>query len=355
MPKAAQFLPDATCLDDDRSMNLEIWQCSGCGLIQLNSEPVPYYRDVIRSAAFSAEMKELRIRQFSDFVRRYSLQDRKVIEIGCGKGEYLSIMRDVGTKAYGLEHLKESVDYCINNVLDVREGFIENDSRILADAPFDAFFIMNFLEHLPDPNSTLRGIYNNLTGDGLGLVEVPNFDMIIRKRLFSEFTSDHLFYFTGETLATVLNLNGFEVLEINEIWHQYILSAVVRKRKALDIAHFYAYQEKLKKEIDEYIKRFGFKKVAIWGAGHQALSLISMLGLKNRIRYVVDSAPFKQGKFTPATHIPIVAPNNLNTDPVEAVIVMAAAYSDEVSSILRREFDPKMSVSILREYGLEAV
>jgi hypothetical protein len=80
-----------------------------------------------------------------------------------------------------------------------------------------------------------------------------------------------------------------------------------------------------------------------------------MLGLKNRIRYVVDSAPFKQGKFTPATHIPIVAPNNLNTDPVEAVIVMAAAYSDEVSSILRREFDPKMSVSILREYGLEAV
>jgi hypothetical protein len=67
----------------------------------------------------------------------------------------------------------------------------------------------------------------------------------------------------------------------------------------------------------------------------------------------VDSAVFKQGKYTPATHIPIVSPETLNSDPVDAVIVMAASYSDEVAMILRRHFSKQMHIAILRDYGLE--
>ena len=97
------------------------------------------------------------------------------------------------------------------------------------------------------------------------------------------------------------------------------------------------------------------KKVAIWGAGHQALAIISLTDLADKIRYVVDSAVFKQGKFTPATHIPIVSPDVLDSDPVDAVIVMAASYSDEVARIIREKFDGKINVSILRDFGLEEV
>jgi hypothetical protein len=300
-------------------------------------------------------MKTFRMKQFGDFAKKYFLHGKKIIEIGCGCGEYLSIMQECGVDAYGLEHSEESVIQCINNGLKVSKGFVDRVDYQMNNSPFVAFYIMNFLEHLPDPNTALRGICNNLTDNAVGLVEVPNFDMILSSRLFSEFTRDHLFYFTRETLATALTLNGLEALECNEIWHKYIISAVVRKRKRLDISHFHEYQEKLKKEMDEYICGFGDRRVAIWGAGHQSLALISMLGLKNRIRYVLDSAPFKQGRFTPATHIPIVAPDTLNTDPVDAVIVMAASYSDEVAMILRRDFDTKMRVSILRDYGLEVV
>jgi 2-polyprenyl-3-methyl-5-hydroxy-6-metoxy-1,4-benzoquinol methylase len=355
MPKAAQFLPDREMLADDEGIDLEICQCSGCGLVQFENGPVSYYRDVIRAAAFSEEMKDFRIRQFSEFVRKYSLKAKKIIEIGCGCGEYLSIMQSTGATAYGLEHRADSVRHCGNNGLKVSQGFIDNSSTVLTDAPFDAFFIMNFLEHLPDPNSTLRGICNNLTDNAVGLVEVPNFDMILRRRLFSEFTSDHLFYFTKETLATALTLNGFQVVECNEIWHEYIISAVVRKRTRLDISNFYEYQEKLKKKIEEYICGFGAMKIAIWGAGHQALAIIAMLGLKDRIRYVVDSAPFKQGKYTPATHIPIVSSEALRTDPVDAIIIMAASYSDEVAGIIKQKHDGNIGIAVLRDFGLEIV
>lgn len=355
MPKAAQFLPDAESLGSDKGVDLEICQCSGCGLVQLSNDPVPYYKEVIRASAFSEEMKDFRRKQFCSFVEKFSLKGKKVIEIGCGCGEFLSIMQQFGVEAYGLEYSKESVMQCVKNGLKVSKGFIQSSTNRLNFAPFDAFFILNFLEHLPDPNSALRGIYYNLTDDAVGFVEVPNFDMILRNQLFSEFICDHLFYFTRETLNTTLRLNGFEIIDCKEEWHDYIISVVVKKIEKLDLSNFYEYQAKLKNEIDEYIHRFKDKKVAIWGAGHQALAIISLMKISDKVKYVVDSATFKQGKYTPATHVPIVSPDKLDSDQVDAVIVMAAGYSDEVAKIIRQKFDRNINISILRDFGLEVV
>lgn len=353
MPGAAQFLPDATTIGNDTGIDLEICQCSGCGLVQLSNEPVPYFREVIRATAFSEEMKVFRLKQFDIFAQRYNLRTKKVLEIGCGRGEYLALVQESGMEAYGLEYLHDSVQQCEADGLKVSRGFIEEGTERLENAPFDAFMILNYLEHLPCLNATLKGMHANLKHGGLGLVEVPNFDMIMQKMLFSEFTRDHLFYFTRDTLTTALALNGFDVVECSEVWHNYILSAVVRKRGKLDVSPFLRNQNRLKEEVHRYIKRYTEKKIAVWGAGHQSLAAISMLDLAGSIRYVIDSAPFKQGRYTPATHLPIVAPETLNTDPVEAVLVIAAGYSDEVAKILRERFDQRLDVSILRDYGLE--
>lgn len=355
MPKAAQFLPDRRSLKKDKGVTLKIRQCSGCGLVQLSNEPVPYYREVIRAAAFSEEMKAFRIKQFRSFTQEFSLKGKKIIEIGCGCGEYLSIMRQFGAESYGLEYSEESVKQCVEKGLIVSKGFIRDTAAKLSHAPFDAFFILNFLEHLPDPNIILRGIYNNLKDGAIGLVEVPNYDMILRKKLFSEFTSDHLFYFTSETLGIALRLNGFEIVDCNEVWHDYIISAVVKKRQKQDISHFQRCQKQLKREMEGYIGRFGSKKVAVWGAGHQALAMVSLMNLAGKIKYVIDSAVFKQGKYTPATHIPVVSPDTLAMDPVDAVIIMAASYSDEVAKIMRQRFGKKINICILRDFGLEEV
>jgi len=355
MPGAAQFLPDKEDIKTEKGVDLEVCQCSVCGLVQLSNAPVHYYRDVIRAAAFSGEMKEFRIKQFEEFVEKYSLKGKKIIEIGCGCGEYLSIMGQFDLDVYGLEHLAESVKQCTDKGLQVSQGFVESSGCQLENAPFDAFFILNFLEHIPDLNAALKGIHNNLNDDGLGIIEVPNFDMILRNKLFSEFINDHLFYFTRDTLSSCLEMNGFEIVECKEIWYDYIISAVVKKRKPLDISDFYNTQENLKKEIETFINGFEPGKVAVWGAGHQALAVIALTGLADKIKYVVDSATFKQGKYTPASHLPIVSPESLHSDPADAVIVMAASYSDEVAGNIRQTFGNSIAVAILRDYGLEII
>ena len=355
MSGAAQYMPTEDTLGSDHGVDLKICQCSGCGLVQLSNDPVPYYKEVIRATSFSKEMTDFRRKQFKTFIKDYNLEHKKIIEIGCGTGHYLSIMDELDVNASGIEFSTDSVEICNKNGLNVRESFIEKRSQKLDGGPFDAFFIMSFLEHLPHPNEILGSIYNNLNDGATGLVEVPNFDIILKKKLFAEFIGDHLFYFTEQTLERTLQSNGFDVLDCKPVWYDYILSVVVKKRAGLDLSYFLSHKEKLKKEIGNYVKRFSKNSVAIWGAGHQSLAIMSLVALEGKIKYVVDSATFKQGKFTPATHIPIVAPNELNSDTPEAIIVMAASYSDEVAGIIRNDYNPEIDVVILREFGLEMI
>lgn len=355
MPKSAQFLPDAETLHLDKGEDLDVFQCETCGLVQICNEPVPYYKEVVRAIAFSDEMRSFRREQFAAFVQRYTLRGKKVLEVGCGRGEYLSLLNETGVDGYGIEYAPQSVSDCNAQSLHVTRDYIDKADCALASGPFDAFAVFNFMEHWPDPNVSLRGIAHNLTEGGIGLVEVPNFDMILKKDLFTEFISDHIFYFTRESLETTLRLNGFEVVELNVIWHDYILSAIVRKRVASDVTAFAVRRGAITTEIADYVQRFGLNRVAIWGAGHQALAAIALLGLAGKVRYVVDSAPFKQNKFTPASHIPIVAPAHLISDPVDAVIVMAASYSDEVARVIKQQYTVVRSVAILRDTGLERI
>ena len=353
MPKSAQNFPSAEELNNEFGADLRVCGCANCGLVQLSNKPVPYYKEVIRAAAFSEDMKQFRIGQFQDFVEKYSLYGKKVIEVGCGKGEFLSLMKDAGADVCGIEYADDSVEYCNKQGLNVSKHYIEYAAEELPESPYDCFFIMNFFEHLPDPNATLRTLHLNLTDNGIGLIEVPNFDMIIRNNLFSEFINDHLFYFTKSTLKMVLERNGFEIIECKEVWHDYIISAVVKKRPKVDLTSFNVHQEKIKNELQQYIERHGEGKIAVYGAGHQSLAILSLSEIGNSIEYVVDDATFKQGKYTPATHIPIVSNKALSDNPVGTVIIMAASYSDEVAKKVKNNFN--IRIAILRDFGLEEI
>jgi SAM-dependent methyltransferase len=355
MPAAAQHFLDVDTLSKDKAHDLDIYQCAFCGLIQLNNEPVPYYKDVIRASAFSEDMQTFRQTQFNNWVTKYQLSNRRVLEVGCGKGEYLSLLNFSGVDAYGIEHASPSVDFCINQGLKVSQGYLGDSPSPLNEAWFDGFICLNFMEHWPDPACTLRALSEHLSDGAIGLMEVPNFDMVIEKGLFSEFITDHLLYFTQSTLRTILESNGFDVLECKPIWHDYILSAVVRKRSYTNLDFFEKHKLNITHQLNEYIDRWPGGKVAIWGAGHQSLAVIALANLANKITYVIDSAPFKQGKYTPATHLPIAAPSHLESEPVVAIIIMAASYSDEVARVIRSQYSRDIHVAILRDHGLEEI
>ena len=76
MPASAQHMPDAEHVGADKGLTLDLCQCSGCGLVQFDCEPVDYYRDVIRAGGYSTTMAELRRKQYKHLIDIWSAMQR---------------------------------------------------------------------------------------------------------------------------------------------------------------------------------------------------------------------------------------------------------------------------------------
>lgn len=356
MPASAQHMPDAQGVKEDRGLTLDLCQCMGCGLVQFDCEPVDYYRDVIRAGGFSKTMVELRRYQYKHLIDSYLLEGKKFIEVGCGQGEFLKVLSEFPVEVHGIEHDPHLVELARAQGLDVTEGFTETEDTRFAGGLYDVFLSFNFLEHQPDPSTMLQAIYRNLEDDAMGLITVPSFEYIMDHNSYYELIRDHLAYYTFETLTPLLERNGFQVEEC-EVINRDTLSVIVRKRPQMDTENLLECYVNLKREMETYMKYLDAwdKKVAIWGASHQGFTLAATTKLGEKARYIIDSAPFKQGKFAPASHLPIVGPDHFHEHPVDAIIITAPGYTDEIAASIRQKFGTAVEIRAMRSNHLEMV
>ena len=356
MPASAQHLPDAQGVKEDRGLTLDLCQCMGCGLVQFDCEPVDYYRDVIRAGGFSKTMVELRRYQYKHLIDSYHLEGKKFIEVGCGQGEFLKVLSEFPVEVHGIEHDPHLVELARAQGLDVTEGFTETEDTRFAGGLYDVFLSFNFLEHQPDPGTMLQAIYRNLEDDAMGLITVPSFEYIMDHNSYYELIRDHLAYYTFETLTPLLERNGFLVEEC-EVINRDTLSVIVKKRPQMDTENLLECYVNLKREMESYMKYLDAwdKKVAVWGASHQGFTLAATTKLGERARYIIDSAPFKQGKFAPASHLPIVGPDHFHEHPVDAIIITAPGYTDEIAASIRQKFGTAVEIRAMRSNHLEMV
>ena len=356
MPASAQHMPDAQGVKQDRGLTLDLCQCMGCGLVQFDCEPVDYYRDVIRAGGFSKTMVELRRYQYKHLIDSYHLEGKKFIEVGCGQGEFLKVLSEFPVEVHGIEHDPHLVELARAQGLDVTEGFTETEDTRFAGGLYDVFLSFNFLEHQPDPGTMLQAIYRNLEDDAMGLITVPSFEYIMDHNSYYELIRDHLAYYTFETLTPLLERNGFLVEEC-EVINRDTLSVIVKKRPQMDTENLLECYVNLKREMESYMKYLDAwdKKVAIWGASHQGFTLAATTKLGEKARYIIDSAPFKQGKFAPASHLPIVGPDHFHEHPVDAIIITAPGYTEEIAASIRQKFGTAVEIRAMRSNHLEMV
>lgn len=376
-PASAQNIPDREEVKTDKGVTLDLYQCGHCGLVQFDCEPVSYYRDVIRAGGFSTTMTELRRRQYRHLIDSYGLEGKKFLEVGCGRGEFIKVLTEFPVKVYGMEHKAELVEMAGESGLYVWQEFPEEPEQVFGDGKeglFDVFLSFNFLEHQPRPDVMLQAIYRNLTDEGMGLVTVPALEYILEKGSYYELIRDHIAYYSFGTLRELLRQNGFAVLE-EEMINRDTISVIVKKipgwsasagEQAADAEPLESEQRICVEPLIEGYKtvQSGIKAVretlmsenrtlAIWGASHQGFTLAATTGLGETAKYIIDSAPFKQGRFAPASHLPIVPPEHFFEEPVDAILIVAPGYTDEIAGIIRERFGGQVQIMTLRSDHIE--
>lgn len=363
MPASAQDIPDAEGIKNEIGMSLQLFQCEHCGLVQFDCAPVSYYRDVIRSGGFSTTMVELRRNQYRHLVETYHLEGKKFIEVGCGQGEFLGVLTEFPVEAYGVEHREDLVQLACERGLRVCHGFAEDEDTILGtDAPYDVFLSFNFLEHQPNPGKMLDCIRQNLTEDGMGLITVPSLEYILQYDGYYELIRDHIAYYSFGTLRYLLETHGFEVLEETMV-NRDTCSVIVRKAapsgtpsfEPVDLSGLETSRTIIRGEMEQLAEQLkaDHQTLAIWGASHQGFTLAATTCLGTEASYIIDSAPFKQGRFAPASHLPIVAPDYHQEHPVDVILIVAPGYTKEIAQTIRSRFGSAVKMMTLRSDHLE--
>ncbi|MCI1401232.1 MAG: class I SAM-dependent methyltransferase [Lachnospiraceae bacterium] len=375
MPASAQNIPDEDEVSSDKPITLNLCQCEECGLIQLDTVPVDYYKDVIRAGGGTTTMTRLRHEEYDrliHFMDQYGAEGHHIVEIGCGKGEFLAMWKSLpqagqikDLQVCGIEHRKDLVDTANRQGLAVYEGFAQ-DGYAIPDGPFDAFVQFNFLEHQPYPESMLRCVRNNLKEGALGLVTVPSFEYIMKYDGYYELIRDHIANYDERTLRELFERCGFEALA-ERIVNRDTIEIIVRKSdkpvrtksdfngEYLDVSSLADNYEALRKDVDSYIRelRDAHRSLAMWGGSHQGFSLAASTDLKQIVKYIIDSAPFKQGRYSPASHIRIVSPDYYFKDPVDEILIVAPGYTDEIAGIIKDRYGDHVRIRVLKAEKIE--
>ena len=323
-------------LADDRPINMTVYTCQSCGFVQLTQTlETTYYDDYLMTATHSPQMQEYQSRQAADFVTDFKLAGKKIIEVGCGDGNYINWIQKAGAHPSGIEPSARFRQAAEKLPYPVFGGYVDRANPI-PGAPYDGFVTRQVLEHVPEPNDFLQGIRRSLVPGAAGLVEVPSLEQALEGRRFYDFFPDHLNYFSARTLRMALERNGFQVEEVIRGMHGEYNVAYVTALAAPDLSEVQTTVDVLAGDIHDFLNRLSKdgKRAAVWGAGGKGLSLLATAKVRN-VAYVVDSDLHKIGRFTPVTHLPVVGPETLRTSPVDAVLVTALAYREEILRQLR--------------------
>ncbi|MBA4369599.1 MAG: hypothetical protein C0403_18395 [Desulfobacterium sp.] len=139
-----------------------------------------------------------------------------LLDIGCGIGNYLRLLQDIGWTVHGVEPVEKAAVFAQNSGLSVNH--IRYEEAEYPGQFFDVVTMWHVLEHFSDPKKILQKVSKMLKDDGLFLIGIPNYDSFDR-RIFQKYWNGfeiplHLYHFTPDSIRKALTTAGFRCITI---------------------------------------------------------------------------------------------------------------------------------------------
>jgi SAM-dependent methyltransferase len=326
--------------------------CTHCGFVWNAAFDVAlmrYDEDYESTQTVSPTFTRFHERLARDLIERFDLRGKTIVEVGCGQGEFITMLAEIGgNRGFGFDRVNrgETGSPAVTFVKDFYGP---------AHAELEPDFVCckMTLEHVHDTGAFLRSMRQAM-GDRPEAViffMIPEVTRILELRAFWDVYYEHCSYYSPGALARQFRLAGFDPIDV---WcdydDQYVLIAArpgtgqsrllanEQPAKALapkvaafaqgvaaDLAHWRAW-------LDQ--RRGQGHKTVLWGGGSKAVAFLTTLGLGDQIAYTVDLNPRRSGTFIAGTGHPIMAPEAVNKNPPDALVVMSPIYLPEIKAQL---------------------
>ena len=340
-----------------RRGDIRLGFCPECGFISnvsFNPDLLEYGSNCEESQGFSATFRSFASRLARKLVDRYGLEGKTILEIGCGKGEFLSMLCEYGNnRGVGFDPAYVEGRNAVparGSVQFIKDDFSEKYSHCQAD-----FVCCQMtLEHIR-PVGTFVSMVRRAVGERKSTIvffQVPDVARILRECSFEDIYYEHCSYFSSGSLARLFKKSGFQILDLRTEYEGQYLMVEARPASSLpeptsseeELGHLEDYASSFSQRVAEKLSSWqktieaindeGLRAV-LWGSGSKGVAFLVNLGLGGLIDYVVDVNPHRQGMFMPGTGQEIVAPASLKEIQPDVVIVMNRVYEEEIRKDLK--------------------
>lgn len=217
---------DDTCLIAVQN-NYNVVKCRNCGLVYVNPRPDPttvaqlytgYHQRDGKDEYDWARLMEKNFKDAALHLNRVFPERGKILDIGCGYGHFIEIMRDFGWTVWGIDLSPKTLFYAREKGLNAANTSI--DDVTFPDDFFDAITAFYVLEHLANPLSALKKVLKMLKPGGVVVIRVPHTTPIVRFLSVFKVKNNlydipyHLYDFSPKTISLLLKKAGFSLIRV---------------------------------------------------------------------------------------------------------------------------------------------
>jgi len=342
---------------------LGVYFCQSCGLAQLTHVVPPeiMFKNYLYIPSTSTTMLQHFKELANETVVKFKLSPKDlVIDIGSNDGTLLNFFQEDEARVLGIDPASNLVKIAqLKGVETIDDFFTTNLAKKILKEKGKAKVITatNVVAHVNDLHNLCQGISLLLDKEGVFIAEFPYLPDLLSKNEFDTIYHEHLSYFTIKPLTILFKKHRLLLFDIRRI---PIHGGSIRIYVSHDQSHYkesktvkeFLEQELLKKlytkePYDDFGRRVGvikrdllnlLKRLRTQGktiVGHGAAAkgnvLLNYCGIgTDLIDYIVDSIPFKQGRYTPGTHIPIYPEKRLEKEVPDYTLLLAWNFADEI-------------------------
>lgn len=361
---------------------LHAFVCDQCFLVQLQEYVSP--KEIFTEYAYFSSYSDSWLRHAKTYtdrmVERFALNAQsQVVEIASNDGYLLQYFVEKGIPVLGVEPAANVAQVAMKKgIHSVVKFFGCETAKELAGSGKQADLLLgnNVLAHVPNINDFVGGMKILLKPTGVITMEFPHLMRLMAENQFDTIYHEHFSYLSFITVERVFAAHGLTLFDVEElpthggslrIYGRHSadaskpISARVSELRSREeaagftkLAHYFSFGKQVqdtKRKLLRFLidaKQAG-KSIAGYGAPGKGNTLLNYCGIRTDfLDYTVDRNPYKQGKFTPGTHIPICPVEKILETKPDYLLILPWNLKEEVAgqAAYIREWGGKFVVPI---------
>ncbi|CAN5117409.1 class I SAM-dependent methyltransferase [soil metagenome] len=365
MPIPNGFLKKEDLNRKEEKYPLEVCGCEACGLVQLRYivDPAVMFGNYL----YIPSASQTRINNFTKIAQEINeiiplTENDLVVDVGSNDGSLLTAYKNLGIQILGVDPAENLVTIAKLHGIPTELGFF---SPIMAKKIVKEYkkasviTATNVFAHIGDLHAFMKGVEILLADKGIFMVQFPYLLDLLRENQFDTIYHEHLSYFSLKPLLMLTEKTGLEIYDIipdyldggslKVLWkkksndalqvnqkHISVIQKLEEKYKLYERQTYEKFAKRVQLLKDKVIKKLDDlkkkqKTIVGYGAAAKGNVLLHYFDLSaDTIQYLVDSTPYKQGLYTPGTHIPIFSESKISEDIPDYILILAWNFKEEI-------------------------